>query len=66
MPLYVSSNKGKDAKVVNILFTRNEEGKGHYSFIRNISCTCTVSQRVTRRNKCALIVMASTSTVKRH
>ena len=23
--------------IVNILFTRNEEGKGHYSFIRNMS-----------------------------
>ena len=36
-PLYVSNNKDKDAKVVNILFTRNEEGKGHYSFIKNMS-----------------------------
>ena len=27
-PLYVSNNKDKDANVVNILFTRNEEGKG--------------------------------------
>ena len=36
-PLYVSNNKDKDAKIVNILFTRNEEGKGHYSFIKNMS-----------------------------
>ena len=36
-PLYVSNNKDKDAKVINILFTRNEEGKGHYSFIKNMS-----------------------------
>ena len=38
MPLYVSNNKDKDAQTVNILFTKNEEGKGHYSFIKNISC----------------------------
>ena len=36
-PLYVSNNKDKDTKIVNILFTRNEEGKGYYSFIKNMS-----------------------------
>ena len=33
-PLYISSNKDKDAQ----MFTRNEEGKRHYSFIRNMLC----------------------------
>ena len=31
-PLYVSNIKDKDAKVVNILFTKNEEGKGTLQF----------------------------------
>ena len=66
-PLYVSNNKDKDAKIVNILFTRNEEGKGHYSFIKNMSRPqYTMPLNVAGRSKCVLTAMESTSTVREH
>ena len=65
-PLYVSNNKDKDAKIVNILFTRNEEGKGHYSFIKNMSRLMYSVTKSHKRSKCVLTVRVSTSTVREH
>ena len=65
MPLYVSSNKDKDAQTVNILFTKMRKGRDTTASSKTYHVSYTASQRVTtRRRKCALIVMTSTFTVR--
>ena len=55
--LHVSNSKDKDAKIANILFTRNEEGKGQYSFIKNMSYLMHSVTKSERRSECISIVL---------
>ena len=34
-PLYIGTNRS--TKIINLLYHKNEEGKAHYGFIKNIS-----------------------------